>query len=93
MNEGNTQTRTLMSSLEILNENVRQLEKLLNLSEKLVDKFERTENDLKKGSAEIDSGYEKQQNIVGLFYGANERIVVLMNKIETNVEKVISMID
>ena len=83
-----------MNAVERLTVTANRLDDLSNLSEMLVAKFERTEGMPRNPES---SGEEEGEcsipDIIDLFNGINVRLDNLLNKIGSNVEKVISMID
>ena len=83
-----------MNAVEQLNATANRFDELSKLSERLVAKFERTEDMLSKteimGDKECKSS---QQDIIDLFNGINNRLDNLLNKIGCNVEIVVNMID
>ena len=86
--------KTLMNSVELLNATANRFDELSKLSERLVAKFERTEDMPCKteimGDRECKSS---QPDIIDLFNGINNRLDNLLNKIGSNVERVVNMID
>lgn len=91
-----TAKKTLMNAVERLNATANRFDELSKLSERLVAKFERTE-DMPCKKTEIMEGEEcknsSQPDIIDLFNGINNRLDILLNKIGNNVERVINMID
>ena len=89
-----TAKKTLMNAVERLNATANRFDELSKLSERLVAKFERTEDMPCKteimGDQECESS---QQDIIDLFNGINNRLDNLLNKIGNNVERVVNMID
>ena len=89
-----TAKKTLINAVERLNATANSFDELLKLSETLVAKFERTEDMPRKtelmGDKECTSS---QPDIIDLFNGINNRLDNLLNKIGSNVERVINMID
>ena len=89
-----TAKKTLMNAVEKLNATANRFDELSKLSEMLVAKFERTEDMPSKteimGDKECKSS---QQDIIDLFNGINNRLDNLLNKIGSNVERVVNMID
>ena len=86
--------KTLMNAVERLNVTANRFDELLKLSERLVAKFERTEDmpcETKiMGDKECKS---LQPDIIDLFNGINNRLDSLLNRINGNVERVVNMID
>ena len=89
-----TAKKTLMNAVERLNATANRFDELSKLSERLVEKFERTEDMPCKnemmGNKECESS---QPDIIDLFNGINNRLDNLLNKIGSNVERVVNMID
>jgi hypothetical protein len=86
--------KSLMNSYERLKNKALRFEELAVLSDKLVEKFERTENMPKKGSSnEGKTLISNQSDIIDLFNGINDELDILLNRIGSNVDKVINMID
>ena len=83
-----------MNAVERLTVTANRFDDLSNLSEMLVEKFERTEGMPRdpESSGEKEIAYT-HPDIIDLFNGINDRLDDLLNKIGSNVEKVISMID
>lgn len=89
-----TAKKTLMGAVERLNATANGFDDLSKLSERLVAKFERTEDMPCK--TELMGNMEckgSQPDIIDLFNGINNRLDNLLNKIGSNVEKVVNMID
>ena len=89
-----TAKKTLMNAVEQLNATANKFDELSKLSERLLAKFERTEDIPRK--TEIMGGEEcknSQPDIIDLFNGINNRLDNLLNKIGNNVERVVNMID
>ena len=89
-----TAKKTLMNAVERLNATANRFDELSKLSERLVEKFERTEDMPCKnemmGNKECESS---QPDIIDLFNDIDDRLNYLLNKIGSNVEKVVNMID
>lgn len=88
--------KTLINAVEKLNATVIRFDELAILSEKLVAKFERTEDMPRKTEIKGDKEYDKAlqpPDIIDLFNGINSRLDNLLNKIGSNVEKIVNMID
>ena len=89
-----TAKKTLMNAVERLNDTANRFDELSKLSERLVAKFERTEevpcNTEIMGDKECKN---LQPDIIDLFNGINNRLDNLLNKIGNNVERVVNMID
>ena len=89
-----TAKKTLMNAVERLNATANRFDELSNLSERLVAKFERTEDMPCKTEIMGDKECENPQlDIIDLFNGINNRLDNLLNKIGNNVERVVNMID
>jgi hypothetical protein len=89
-----TAKKTLMNAVERLNATANRFDELSNLSERLVAKFERTEDMPCKTEIMGDKECENSQpDIIDLFNGINNRLDNLLNKIGNNVERVVNMID
>ena len=89
-----TTKKTLMNAVERLNATANRFDELSKLSERLVAKFERTEDDPCKTEMMGDKECKNSQpDIIDLFNGVNNRLDNLLNKIGSNVEKVVDMID
>ena len=97
MNDLGCQTptkKTLMSAVERLNATANRFDELSKQSEILVAKFERTEDMPCKTEIIGDKDCKSSQlDIIDLFNGVNNRLDNLLNKIGSNVEKVVDMID
>jgi len=89
-----TAKKTLMNAVERLNATAIRFDALSNLSERLVAKFERTEDmPCKTEIMEDKECKNSQPDIIDLFNGINDRLDNLLNKIGRNVERVVNMID
>lgn len=88
-----TAKKSLMNAVERLNATANRFDELARLSEKLVDKFERTEDMVKKAEVLDKECKSSQPDIIDLFNGINSRLDLLLNRIGSNVEKVVNMID
>ena len=89
-----TAKKTLMNAVERLNVTANRFDELSKLSERLVAKFERTED--MPCNTEIMGDKEcknSQPDIIDLFDGIDNRLDNLLNKIGNNVERVVNMID
>ena len=89
-----TAKKSLMNAVERLNATANRFDELSKLSERLVAKFERTED--MPCETEIMGDKEcknSQPDIIDLFNGINNRLDNLLNKIGNNVERVVNMID
>jgi len=83
-----------MNAVERLNATAIRFDALSNLSERLVAKFERTEDmPCKTEIMEDKECKNSQPDIIDLFNGINDRLDNLLNKIGRNVERVVNMID
>jgi len=88
-----TAKKTLMNAVERLNATAIRFDALSNLSERLVAKFERTEDmPCKTEIMEDKECKNSQPDIIDLFNGINDRLDNLLNKIGNNVERVVNMI-
>lgn len=87
-----TAKKTLMNAVEKLNSTANRFDELARLSEKLVTKFERTE-DMPVKTEMIGDLKNSQPDLIDLFNNINNRLDLLLNKIGSNVEKIINMID
>ena len=89
-----TAKKTLMNAVERLNATANRFDELSKLSERLVAKFERTEDEPLKTEMMGDKECKNSQpDIIDLFNGIDNRLDTLLNKICSNVEKVVNMID
>ncbi len=89
-----TAKKTLMNAVERLAVTANRFDDLSNLSETMIAKLERTEDVLRKGEMMGDKECGgPQPDIIDLFNGIDNRLNDLLNKIGSNIEKVISMID
>ena len=89
-----TVKKTLMNAVERLNATANRFDELSKLSERLVAKFERTEDEPCKTEMMGDKECKNSQpDIIDLFNGINNRLDNLLNKIGDNVERVVNMID
>lgn len=89
-----TAKKTLMNAVERLTVTANRLDDLSSLSETLVAKFERTEGmPCNPKSGEEEENVNLRPDIIDLLNGINRRLDDLLNKIGSNVEKVINMID
>ena len=89
-----TAKKTLMNAVERLNATADRFDELSKLSERLVAKFERTEDMPCKTDIMGDEECKSSQlDIIDLFNGINNRLDNLLNQIGSNVERVVNMID
>ena len=89
-----TVKKTLINAVERLNATADRFDELSKLSERMVAKFERTENMPCKDGIMGDKECESSTpDIIDLFNGINNRLDNLLNKIGSNVERVVNMID
>ena len=89
-----TAKKTLMNAVERLNATANRFDELSKLSERLVAKFERTEDMPCKTDIMGDEECKSSQlDIIDLFNGINNRLDNLLNQIGSNVERVVNMID
>ena len=89
-----TAKKTLMNAVDRLNVTASRFDESSKLSERLIEKFERTEevpciNEI-MGDKECKNSHP---DIIDLFNGINDRLDNLLNKIGNNVERVVNMID
>jgi len=87
-----TAKKTLMNAVERLNATADRFDELSKLSERMVAKFERTE-DMPRETEIIGNKESSQPNIIDLFNGINNRLENLLNKIGSNVDRVVDMIE
>ena len=86
--------KTLMNAVERLNATADRFDELSKFSERMVAKFERTEDMPRKAEIMGDKECESSKpDIIDLFYGINNRLDNLLNQIGSNVERVVDMID
>ena len=86
--------KTLMNSVDLLNATANRFDELSKISERMVAKFERTEDMLRKNEIMGDKECKSSQpDIIDLFNGINNRLDNLLNNIGSNVERVVNMID
>ena len=89
-----TAKKTLMNAVERLNVTANIFDELSKLSERLVAKFERTEDTPCKTQVMGDKECKNSQpDIIDLFNDIDNRLNNLLNKIGNNVERVVNMID
>ena len=90
-----TVKKTLINAVEQLNVTANRLDEIVKLSERLVAKFERTEDTPRKSedTGGIECKNSKHPDIIDLFNGINIRLDILLNRIGDNVERVVNMID
>ena len=89
-----TVKKTLINAVERLNATADRFDELSKLSERMVAKFERTENMPCKDGIMGDKECESSTpDIIDLFNGINNRLDNLLNRIGSNVERVVNMID
>tara|TARA_R110002049_G_scaffold231127_2_gene403401 strand:+ start:6346 stop:6660 length:315 start_codon:yes stop_codon:yes gene_type:complete len=91
----NTKARqTLLNAYETLQEKANQLKGLQKLSEKLNEKFERTEGMVKGIDDSIkEPNSVKQPNLIELFMDLSYQMQSSINEIGNNTERVLQMID
>jgi len=89
-----TPKKTLMSAVDKLTSTANIAEELERLSEKLIAKFERSEN-IPRTITNVYDGEIKcsQPDIIDLFNGVNTRLDLILTKIGSNMEKVINMVE
>ena len=89
-----TARKTLINAVEILNATADRFDELSKLSERMVAKFERTEDMPCEAGIMGDKECESSKpDIIDLFYGINNRLDNLLSQIGCNVERVVDMID
>ena len=89
-----TAKKTLMNAVERLNATADRFDELSKFSERMVAKFERTEDMPCKAGIMGDKECESSKpDIIDLFNGINNRLDNLLNQIGSNVERVVNMID
>ena len=89
-----TAKKTLMNAVDRLNATANRFDELSKLSERLVAKFERTEDEPCKTEIMGDKECKNSQpDIIDLFNSVDNRLDNLLNKIGNNVERVVNMID
>lgn len=91
MNEVAKEKRTLVNVNYLLQEKVKMLQELVNASDRLVDKFERTEGGIKEG--QMDEKNPAQPDLIGLFEETASDIEKKINRIGRNLDKVLGLID
>lgn len=87
--------KTLMNSVDLLNATANRFDELSKLSERMVAKFERTEDMLckKENTGEDIKPETSHPDIIDLFNGINNRLDYLLIKIGNDVERVVNMIE
>ena len=95
MNDIANEKKTLMSSLNYSENNVDMIRHIAELSQRLIDKFNRVDDITKgdTGSESLPEKYPQPPNIIELFDEANDRIKISINIIEKNIEEVMNMIE
>ena len=89
-----TAKKTLMNAVERLNATANRFDELSKLSERMVAKFERTEDMVcKNENTGGDIKRETHPDIIDLFNGINNRLDYLLIKISNDVERVVNMIE
>jgi hypothetical protein len=94
MNEGCVPQakKSLMNSIERLNGKSNMIEDLARMSERLIEKLERTE-DCPKPTSDSCEKSSSRPDIIDMFNGVDSRLERLANQIGRNIEKAIGMID
>jgi hypothetical protein len=94
MNEGCVPQakKSLMNSVERLNGKANMLEDLAKMSERLIEKLERTE-DCPKTIGDSCEKSSSRPDIIDMFNSVDSRLERLANQIGRNIEKAIGMID
>jgi len=83
-----------MNAVEKFKSTADNFDELAYLTEKMVAKFERTEDMLARPEmVENREPNNSQPDLIDLFNGINNRLELVLNKIGSNVEKIINMID
>jgi len=83
-----------MNAVEKFKSTADKFDELARLTEKMVAKFERTEDmPVKTKLVETIEPNNSQPDLIDLFNGINNRLDLLLNKIGSNVDKIIDMID
>ena len=83
-----------MNAVEKFKSTADNFDELAYLTEKMVAKFERTEDmPVKTKLVETIEPNNSQPDLIDLFNGINNRLDLLLNKIGSNVEKIIDIID
>ena len=89
-----TAKRTLMNAVERLTVTANRLDEVSRLSERMVAKFERTEDMVGKTESMGDKECKNSQpDIIDIFNGINTRLDNLLNRIGNDVSRVIDMIE
>lgn len=88
-----TEKNSLMNSLGKLQATVSLCEELEGLSEKLIDKFKRTENDPKPMCDKTLAKQPTSPDIIDLFNITNERMSNILNRVGNNIETIVNLID
>ena len=84
--------KTLMNAYEHLYARSMQLEEIAALSEKLIDKLNRTDGGIKKEKC-LDGKKDQIPDIVDLFDGISYKLDTLITDIGNNLTKAISIIE
>lgn len=87
-----TAKRTLLGARMSLQERAKQLNEIARMSEILIEKFERTEGSIKEG-VPIDGEKKKQPDLIGMFEETSEEMYRYINKIGSNLERALNLVD
>ena len=87
-----TAKRSLMNAVEELTVTANRFDELSKLSERMVAKFERTEDIPCEAMKDMECK-NTQPDIIDIFNIINNRLDNLLNEIASNVERVIDMIE
>ena len=87
-----TAKRTLLSARMNLQERAKELNDLARMSETLIDKFNRTEGQIKEGKGELMKD-PVQPDLIGMFDDTASEMQKYINIIGNNLEKALSLID
>lgn len=86
--------KSLMFSVERLEKMAQRMDELSRLSEIMIDKFKRTEGNLKGDKQQlVNAPNPSIPDIIDLFDNATDRIEIYSNQIQNNIDRVIMMIE
>jgi hypothetical protein len=85
--------KTLMSAMENLSITYDRFEEIERLSNRLLEKFKRTEEMAKKVNEDFEIKQDTRPDIIDLFNDINDRFNLSINRIISNIEKVVDMIE
>lgn len=88
-----TEKRTLLSARMTLQERAKQLNDLARMSETLMDKFNRTEGQIKEGKGELMPKDPVQPDLIGMFDDTASEMQKYINIIGNNLERALSLVD